>query len=132
MAEPGAPPVLLYDGDCRFCVRQAERLRRWAGGRVRLQSFREPGVLARYPQVAAAACEEAMQLVLPDGRVRSGAAAAASLLGLRPWLRPLARLYDVPGIHALADAAYRVVASNRFRLGGRTCSEGTCAPHGRR
>src|SRR5579883_2597019 len=104
-----AHPVLLYDGDCRFCAEQAERLRRWAGGGVELESFRAPGVLARHPQVSAAACEEAMQL-----------------------LRPLARLYAVPGLHALADAVYRLVAKNRFRLGGRTCREGTCAAHGRR
>src|SRR5688500_18459675 len=42
-------PVLVYDGRCRFCTREAARLARWAGGRVRLASFREPGVLARYP-----------------------------------------------------------------------------------
>src|SRR5579885_2132791 len=77
-----AHPVLLYDGDCRFCAEQAERLRRWAGGGVELESFRAPGVLARHPQVSAAACEEAMQLVLPDGRVLAGAAAVAHLLGL--------------------------------------------------
>src|SRR5579883_2269332 len=109
-----AHPVLLYDGDCRFCAEQAERLRRWAGGGVELESFRAPGVLARHPQVSA------------------GAAAVAHLLGLRPLLRPLARLYAVPGLHALADAVYRLVAKNRFRLGGRTCREGTCAAHGRR
>jgi predicted DCC family thiol-disulfide oxidoreductase YuxK len=127
-----AHAVLLYDGDCRFCAEQAERLQRWAGGRVELESFRAPGVLARHPQVSAAACEEAMQLVLPNGRVLAGAAAAAYLLGLRPLLRPLARLYDVPGIRELADAVYRVVAKNRFRLRGRPCREGTCGAHGRR
>src|SRR5579883_2280596 len=37
-----AHPVLLYDGDCRFCAEQAERLRRWAGGGVELESFRPP------------------------------------------------------------------------------------------
>ncbi|HLK13081.1 MAG TPA: DUF393 domain-containing protein [Candidatus Binatia bacterium] len=132
MEGPDARPVLLYDGDCRFCVRQAQRLGRWSDGRIRLESFREPGVLARHPGLTAPACEQAMQLVLPGGRVLSGAAAGAHVLGLRPLLRPLARLYGVPGLRALADTAYGVVARNRLRLGGRTCSEGTCVPHGRR
>jgi predicted DCC family thiol-disulfide oxidoreductase YuxK len=122
-------PVLLYDGHCRFCIAQGERLQRWTGGRIQLVSFREPGVLARYPALTAAACEQAMQLVLPDGRIAAGAEAAARALALRRPLAPLAALYFVPGVRQLADAAYRVVARNRFRLGGKVCTEQTCGLH---
>ena len=124
-------PVLLYDGHCRFCLAQAARLQRWAGGQVELLSFREPGVLERFPQVDAAACERAIQLVLPDGRVRPGIDAVLAVLALRPALAPLAALGRLPGVHALARAGYRVVADNRFALGGRTeaCVEGACSTH---
>ena len=124
-----ARPVLLYDGHCRFCIAQADRLRRWTGDRIHLVSFRDPGVLERYPSITSDACEQAIQLVLPDGRVVTGAEAAARALALRPPLAPLAGLYFVPGIRQLVDAAYRVVARNRFRLGGKVCTDEACRLH---
>ena len=120
--------MLVYDGRCRFCVREAGRLARWAGGRVRLESFREPGVLERHG-LEAAACEAAIHLVEPDGRVTSGAAAVARTLRLRPLLAPLGWLHEVPVMRALLDAGYRVVSRNRFRLGGEVCADDTCRLH---
>lgn len=123
-----ARPVLLYDGRCRFCVAQATRLARWTGERIRLESFRDPEVLARYPGVTLAACETGMQLVEADGRITSGAEAGARALGRRPGLAPLARLYFVPGLRQLLDRGYAIVVRNRFRLGG-TCDDDACGIH---
>src|SRR5919198_1330158 len=89
-------PVLVYDGHCRFCVVQAERLARLVQGRVRLESFRDPDVIARHPGLTEAACEAAVQLVQPDGTIAGGAAAIARTLRLRPALAPIGWLYDVP------------------------------------
>ena len=119
-------PVLLYDGECRFCIAQAERLARAVGGRVRLESFRDAGVLARYPGVTPEACEQGMQLVEPDGKVFAGVEAGARVLGLRPLLAPLGWLYYVPGLRQLIDRMYTVIVRNRFRLGGRVCVEESC------
>ncbi len=121
--------VLLFDGHCRFCIHEAERLQRWTGNRIQLVSFRDPGVFERYPGLTAEACEQAMQLVLPDGHIVAGAEAAARALGLRPSLAPLAAFYFVPGIRQIVDAVYRLVARNRFRLGGKVCADGTCQLH---
>jgi lipase maturation factor 1 len=124
-------PVLLFDGHCRFCLAQVARLRRWTGERLDFVSFREPGVLERFPQLKAADCERAMQLVQPDGRVHAGVDAALAALALRPGLRPLAALGRLPGLHALLVAGYRVVADNRFLLGGRVedCADESCRVH---
>jgi predicted DCC family thiol-disulfide oxidoreductase YuxK len=123
------PAVVLYDGACRFCVASSARLLRWAkpGALVR-EDFRAPGVLDRFPGVTAKACERAMQLVLPDGRVFAGAEAIARALVTRPVLGLPARLYFVPGLRQLADFLYRFVARNRFRIAGRatTCEGGAC------
>lgn len=121
-------PAVIFDGDCAFCIAQATRLQRWLGGRVRLESFRDPGVIERYPGLTAAACEQALQLVETDGRISSGAEAVARSLRLRPGLAPLARLYYLPGIRQLANWGYAVVARNRFRLRGNAC-EGACRLH---
>lgn len=125
------PPVLVYDGDCRLCIREAARLERWTGGRVRLESFRDPGVMARHPGLVHAECERALQLVLPDGTIRGGAAAVAGALRLRPALAPLGWLYHLPGLRQLLDTGYRVVARNRFRLGGGACADDACRDHAR-
>jgi len=124
-------PVLLYDGHCRFCVAQTARLLRWSGARLEALSFREPGVLARFPQVSAPACERAMQLVLPDGRVLEGADAALAALALRPALARLAAVGRLPGLRQLLRAGYRVIAANRSRLPGAAleCSDETCRVH---
>ncbi len=121
--------VLLYDGDCALCTRAASRLRRWgAPGSVEVVSFRSSGVLDRFPQVSAAACERAMQLILPDGRVISGAEAGFRILATRRWLRPLLWIYHVPGVRQAIDAAYRVIARNRMRFGrAGACRHGACA-----
>lgn len=121
--------MLVYDGRCRFCIREAARLARWTGGRVRLESFRDPAVLARHPGLSAAECETAIHLVESGGRVSRGAAAVARALALRPVLAPVARLYDVPGIGRALEALYALVARNRFRLGGEACADDACRLH---
>lgn len=121
--------VVIYDGRCRFCVREAQRLARWTRGQVRLESFRESGVIERYPGLTLAACEQALQLVEPSGHIRSGAEAAAHALALNPALAPFIRVYYVPGLRQALDWGYRVVARNRFRLQGELCTEATCGVH---
>lgn len=123
--------LLLYDGSCALCRRGSERAVRWAApGRLARRSFREPGVLEQFPQISAAACEQAMQLVTDDGRVFSGAEAAFRILATRWWLKPALWMYLLPGVRQLADAAYRWVAQNRHRLGGTdaksACDDSAC------
>jgi predicted DCC family thiol-disulfide oxidoreductase YuxK len=122
-------PVVVYDGACRFCIAQAQRLERLVGERVRLASFREPGVLEQYPQLTRAGCERALQVVAPDGTVRSGADAVVHVLGLRAGFTPLSWLYRVPGLRQLFDLGYRLVARNRFRLRGEVCADDACRLH---
>jgi predicted DCC family thiol-disulfide oxidoreductase YuxK len=122
--------VLIYDGQCRFCIAQAERLARWARGRVRLESFRDEDVLLRFPALTRAQCEKAIQLVEPDGRVSSGAAAVARTLRMRPLLASLGHLYEVPLLRSAFDWGYALVARNRFRIGGAACDD-ACDAHRR-
>ncbi len=127
--EAGARPILVYDGRCRFCVDQATRLERWLAGRVSLESFRDPGVLERHPGLTLERCEEAIQLVEPDGRITSGAEAISRALRLRLGLAPVGWLYLVPGLRQALDWGYRIVARNRFRLRGEACEDDACSIH---
>lgn len=110
--------VLIYDGECAMCRASALWLMRRAlsAGRLEILPCRSEARLERFPQVAEEACLTAMQLVLPDGRVRAGADAVPELLRrIRGW-GWLAGVFDLPGIRPLARRVYAWVARNRMRL----------------
>ncbi|MCL4209847.1 MAG: DUF393 domain-containing protein [Phycisphaeraceae bacterium] len=122
--------VLIYDGRCAFCERNSARLVRWVrrGSLVRVSSS-EPGVLERYPSLTREQCDRAMQLVLPDGRIVSGAQAAAEALKTRRWTGWLASVYYLPGLRWVFDRLYNWVARNRYRFSrsATVCTTSGCA-----
>jgi predicted DCC family thiol-disulfide oxidoreductase YuxK len=124
-------PVVLYDGHCRFCKAQMKNLLRLARpGAIEPLSFQEEGVLERFPQLTHEQCMQAMQLVLPDGRVKSGMEAAVRAVVTRRIFWLVAWWYYVPGVRHLLDAIYRWIAKNRYRLAGKDeCGDDACAVH---
>ena len=128
-AGPGLP-VVLYDGACRFCTRQALSVRRLAGERVHVRPLQE--VLGELPWLDPDEAATALTLVRRDGSTFRGAQAIVELLRIaRPALGWLASLYYLPGLRQLADAGYRSVAARRYALFGTTpdhapCGDGAC------
>lgn len=126
-------PVALYDGHCRFCTEQTQRLGRMAHGRIEMRDFQQPGALDAFPTLTHEACMRELKVVEPDGRISGGAEAIVRVLrAARPLLGRLALVYYVPGVRWLADRAYRFVANRRYEVFGRTedCDDGTCSLHG--
>ena len=119
-------PTLLFDGTCRFCTAQAERLRRFGRGRVNVESAYAPGVRERFPMLPQEGMMGEIKLVEADGQVLGGAAAIARTLehGGGP-LGLVARLYRVWPVRPIADAGYRVIARIRYRIAGR-CDDDVC------
>jgi predicted DCC family thiol-disulfide oxidoreductase YuxK len=104
--------VMLFDGECAFCRRWVERWRRLTGDKVRYAPYQRE--LAAYPQLTEKQCEEAVQLVTPDGAVYSGARAvfkALALGGRASW--PLALYERVPLAGPFFEFCYRLVAGHR-------------------
>jgi len=126
-------PVVVFDGHCVFCRRSTDRLQ-WLlrDDAIEYVSFRDPGVLDRFPGVTEDACDQAMQLVHADGRVFAGAEAATRAVVRRPWFF-LAWLYYVPPIRWVADAVYKQIAIRRFGISGRSsnCNDDVCEIPGR-
>lgn len=105
-------PILIFDGDCGFCRKWIAYWKTLTGDRVDYAPYQEVG--GRFPDIPKSRYEEAVQLVEPDGTIRSGASAVFSALAARPGLGWIHGLYKrVPGVAALTEAAYRVVARNR-------------------
>jgi len=107
--------IVIYDGDCSFCVAQAGKLRALTAGNVRL----EP--LQSHDEATTGIPRERLQreitFIRADGQVFGGADALVRLVSAgRAWQAWALRLYGLPGIRPLAARLYRLVARNRRRL----------------
>jgi predicted DCC family thiol-disulfide oxidoreductase YuxK len=121
---------LLYDGECPFCRREAQWLkRRDRAGRLVLEDI---SALGFDPSRYGLARQEVMDVlhgVLPDGRIVRGVEAlrqAYQAIGLG-WLVAPTRL---PVVRGALDRMYAAFARNRVGLGrwfGRRCQGGVCS-----
>lgn len=124
--------VVIYDGNCRICCRQIERLAWWdRGGRLAYISLHDPRVARRYPDLSHDRLMEEMFVVTRDDRRYGGAEAIRYLSRRLPglwWLMPLMHL---PGTRSLWRRLYRQVAASRYRFGqvDPACGGGTCHLH---
>jgi predicted DCC family thiol-disulfide oxidoreductase YuxK len=103
---PGQVTV-IYDGNCGFCRRWVERIRRWdRDQRIGFLPYQSPELATRFPQVSRAECTQRIHLVEPEGPVFKGAAAGREVLrqlpGGRLWVLPL----QVPGSMLVAERVY--------------------------
>ncbi len=108
-------PVMLYDGDCGFCQYWVEKWRKNTYGRIRYEAYQR--ALENYPKITEEECREAVQLVMPDGKVSSGAAAvfgafkASGRRNLFVWFYEHVILFD-----KLSEFLYKFIARNRALL----------------
>jgi predicted DCC family thiol-disulfide oxidoreductase YuxK len=123
--------VVIYDGHCRICTSQIERLARWdRGGRLAFMSLHEPEVYERYPDLTHDQLMDEMVVVDRQGGRHHGAAAFRYLSRVIPRIWPLAALMHVPGTMPLWRAGYRLLARWRYKFGRRdACEGGTCELH---
>ena len=112
---------VLYDGECRLCVRMVDRLRplllRHNFGLAPLQT---PWARERLGLSIDTPLTE-MALLTPDGRRYGGADAILASAEFIWWARPFARLALLWGMRPLLRRVYRHIAARRH------CSNGACA-----
>jgi predicted DCC family thiol-disulfide oxidoreductase YuxK len=129
---------LLYDGGCGFCARWCEWAR--ARGADAVANFAACASAVELRAEAGIDDEEcaraAILIEVRDGRVVRTRRAAAAVNGLLAHLpgwrnvlwRAAGRLYPLPGLRQLEEAAYRWVARNRGRFGRASCAAPTVTP----
>jgi predicted DCC family thiol-disulfide oxidoreductase YuxK len=103
-------PRFLYDGECAFCRRQAERLRRRAGDAVRFEPYQDAG---HVPGVQPSELARAVHFIDADGRVSSGAEAIYQVLATGGRATRLWMYRHVPGFALLSEFGYRAIARHR-------------------
>ena len=106
-------PLLVFDGECPFCRAWVTYWKHLTGDRVLYASYQEVG--QRFPKIAREEFASAVKLIMPDGKVRSGAhavfGALGSLPGRRGWM--LWCYKHIPGFATVSEAAYGVFARHR-------------------
>ncbi|MEQ7126903.1 DUF393 domain-containing protein [Actinopolymorpha sp. B11F2] len=112
-------PTFLFDGDCGFCTRSAQLIKRWIPTCADVVPWQRVDLAAL--GVTRTQAEHEVVWIGPDGRIDGGAQAIAGLLldagGM--WLVPGA-VIRIPPFRWLAQLVYRVIAVNRYRLPGGT------------
>lgn len=112
-------PILIWDGDCRFCRFWVERYLFYTKDRLEVSTYQAS--VGRFPHVPLEQFQRAVHLIESDGSVRSGAHAVFRLLAYRPCWRWLPWVYaHVPVVRSVSEMAYRLVASHRNFFAGWT------------
>jgi predicted DCC family thiol-disulfide oxidoreductase YuxK len=105
-------PLLVYDGDCAFCLYWARYWQALTGNRVGYRPYRD--VASQYPEISLADFQRGVQYITPDGHHASAAQASFLALSHAPgkgfWLAMYRRL---PGFAALAELIYAFIAAHR-------------------
>jgi predicted DCC family thiol-disulfide oxidoreductase YuxK len=111
---PPQKPVLLFDGDCRFCSRWIRRWRHMTGDAVDYLAGQDASVAARFPEIPAARLAAAVHLVDVDGQVYAAAEAVVRTLAYARGRAWPARLYaGSTSVARTMEWAYRLVARHR-------------------
>lgn len=104
--------TLLFDGDCRFCRRWIRKWEDMTRESISYRPYQE--ALSSFPQVSEKDCKSAVQLILPDQKVYSGAHAVFKALALGGRLRWLLWMYEHVKIFArISESIYSLVAHHR-------------------
>ena len=121
MTSPGAPREfdVVYDGQCRLCVRVLTAMQRWDVTRVmRLYDANDPaGLHTRVAALAGADVDQAMFVRDRSGAVHRGFFAFRRLIRALPAFWPLLPLFYLPGSGVVGPRVYAWVARNRRSLG---------------
>jgi predicted DCC family thiol-disulfide oxidoreductase YuxK len=112
-------PTLVFDGDCGICRYWVNYWRELTEERVDYRPYQVAA--ADFPQIPPDAFQRAIQLIEPDGRVYSGAAATLRVLRHAPGRAAWWWCYvHLPGFAALSEWGYGFFARRRGLLNGLT------------
>lgn len=125
--------LLIYDGNCGFCLESIKRVRVLDifGWTDPLNFHAQPDLSKINPLLTLKRCRSEMILVEPNGRVFGGFDAFARLTRRLPALWIFAPVMHLPGINRLGAHAYRWIAAHRYLLHRNpVCKSNQCTlPH---
>ena len=112
-------PLLIYDGNCDFCLYWIEIWKNKTKDRVEYASYQS--VSAQFLKISLDQFERSVQLVKPDEKITEGAKAVFETLAYNPNSAWLLRIYHkFPLFAEAAEAIYYFIARHRSTLSSTT------------
>jgi predicted DCC family thiol-disulfide oxidoreductase YuxK len=114
VATPPLKPLLVFDGDCRFCGLWIRRWQQMTGDDVDYLPSQDPQIASRFPEIPREQFQTSVQLIEPDGKLFSGAEAVFRTLAKSPnthW--PLHFYESSPLVADITEWSYGIVARHR-------------------
>ena len=125
--EEPVQPVIVYDGECRFCLWSVQRIRKLdRPGLFEYVPRQARGVAERFPALAGSDFNTGLRLIQDGGQVHVGADAVYEIYRRLSPYRFFAWVYRLPVLRQLFRAAYALVARNRHRFGKVRCVSEAC------
>jgi len=123
--------IVVYDGQCRICTAQINKLPWWdCQQRLAYLSLHDSEVSERWPDLSHDRLMLEMIVLDPQGQRFWGPDSIRYLTRRLRRLWWLAPLLHIPGSMLLWRPLYRWIARNRYRLsGGEVCEEDACSLH---
>lgn len=123
-------PVIIYDGECRFCYGGVARINRWDfGHQFAYISLHDPRMSQRYADLPHESLMRQMYVVTPEGERLGGIDAVRYITRRNKLFWPLAALLHIPFTRGLWARMYRIVAKYRYLIGGKRECDGACRIH---
>ena len=114
VATPPPKPLMVYDGDCNFCMLWIRRWRQTTGDSMDYLPAQDPRIPAQFPEIPRDQYDTAVQLIESDGAVYSGAEAVFRTLAHSSNYQWSLRTYEnSPAFADITEWAYGLVARNR-------------------
>lgn len=127
---PWTKDVVIYDGECRFCRGQVERLKQLdPGNKLTFISLHDSRLCKRVPDLTHDQLMQQMYVVTPTGKKFGGAAAVRYLSTRLPRLYWLMPILHIPFTLPLWQWGYKQIAKRRYKLAGKVCDGDTCSVH---
>jgi predicted DCC family thiol-disulfide oxidoreductase YuxK len=114
VAAPPPKPLMVYDGDCRFCGLWIRRWQQMTGDAVDYLPSQDPQIATRFPEIPPEQFQTSVQLIEPDGKVFCGSEAVFRVLAKNPnyhW--PLHFYESSPLVADITEWSYGLVARRR-------------------
>ncbi|MBS0210792.1 MAG: DUF393 domain-containing protein [Planctomycetes bacterium] len=130
-AERPDSDIVIYDGHCRICTGQIQRLARFdRGQRLSYLSLHDPVVAQRWPDLKYDDLMKNMLVIDRQGNRYWGASAVRFFSRHLPTLWWAAPVLHIPGSLPVWQWLYQQVAKRRYRFGRiESCDDGSCQLH---
>lgn len=120
-------PLIIYDGQCSFCINAIKRIRKQAKeGQFDYIPNQDPDLYIAYPQLVKFLSHEGMRFINQKGKAFCGADSVYQIYRRLRWSQYIAWIYVVPGIHRICKIVYFIIAKNRYRLSRTVCDSDVC------